>query len=410
MKFQLAKVAFLVAALGVTVSAADAQTRAKTTRKSTSTAKKSTTKKTNTQVADANLNAIPKDTVPVVLTQRKDPLLIDTPRKSLRNDASVERNLVKDRTPLAYENIREDDAWYRERVWREIDIREKMNQSFSYKANEDNGNQRFITILLNAIRTGEVTAFDPSVDDRFTAPMTAAKIGEMIAGKCDTIPVIDWAKDPTGSKGITKDSVVCREFNPDDIVKFRIKEEWVFDKESSRMYARILGIAPMKTYIDDATGAVINAATITIKNVDTGVTRSLTTNDQGRYTATDLIVGTYEAEARASGFQTTIQRAIPVTVGSQRVVDFSMQVGQAQQTITVEAEAVAVSLGSSEKAGTLSAAARVEARRSAPAPATALAICAEAAIKANCGFTGGAVIAAMNERASELAPVSWDGS
>ena len=94
--------------------------------------------------------------------------------------------------------------------------------------------------------------------------------------------------------------------------------------------------------VTDATGAVINAATITIKNVDTGVTRSLTTNDQGRYTATDLIVGTYEAEARASGFQTTIQRAIPVTVGSQRVVDFSMQVGQAQQTITVEAEAAQV--------------------------------------------------------------------
>ncbi len=262
MKFQLAKVAFLVAALGVTVSAADAQTRAKTTRKSTSTAKKSTTKKTNTQVADANLNAIPKDTVPVVLTQRKDPLLIDTPRKSLRNDASVERNLVKDRTPLAYENIREDDAWYRERVWREIDIREKMNQSFSYKANEDNGNQRFIIILLNAIRTGEVTAFDPSVDDRFTAPMTAAKIGEMIAGKCDTTQTPDWVKDPTGSKGIMKDSVVCREFNPDDIVKFRIKEEWVFDKESSRMYARILGIAPMKTYIDDATGAVMGESPI----------------------------------------------------------------------------------------------------------------------------------------------------
>ncbi len=45
-----------------------------------------------------------------------------------------------------------------------------------------------------------------------------------------------------------KDTMVCAEFNPDDIVKFRIKEEWVFDKESSRMYARILGIAPMKTY------------------------------------------------------------------------------------------------------------------------------------------------------------------
>jgi len=139
---------------------------------------------------------------------------------------------------LSYEHIREDDAWYRERVWREIDIREKMNLPFRYKAEDDNGNQRFISILLRAIKKGDVTAFDPNVDDRFTTPMTVAKVGEVISGRCDSVQVIDWAKDPTGSKGIMKDSLVCKEFNPDDIMKFRIKEEWVFDKESSRMVTR----------------------------------------------------------------------------------------------------------------------------------------------------------------------------
>ena len=260
MKFQLAKYVLLVAAFGMTVTVVDAQTRKKTTR--STTAKKSTTKKTNTKVSNANLSAAPTDTVPVVAVQKKDPLQIDTPRKSLRNDAAIERNLVKERTPLAYEHIREDDAWYRERVWRELDIREKMNLPFRYKADEDNGNQRFIAILLNAIRTGEVSAFDPTVDDRFTTPMPASKIGEMIAGRCDTTPVIDWAKDPNGTKGIFKDSVVCREFNPDDIIKFRIKEEWVFDKESSRMYARILGIAPIKTYVDENTGTILGESPI----------------------------------------------------------------------------------------------------------------------------------------------------
>jgi gliding motility associated protien GldN len=260
MKFQLAKYVLLVAAFGMTVTVADAQTRKKTTR--STTAKKTTTKKTNTKVSNANLAAASADTLPVVAAPKKDPLQIDTPRKSLRNDAAIERNLVKERTPLAYEHIREDDAWYRERVWRELDIREKMNLPFRYKADEDNGNQRFIAILLNAIRTGEVSAFDPTVDDRFTTPMPASKIGEMIAGKCDTTPVIDWAKDPNGTKGIFKDSVVCREFNPDDIIKFRIKEEWVFDKESSRMYARILGIAPVKTYIDEASGQVLGESPI----------------------------------------------------------------------------------------------------------------------------------------------------
>ncbi len=240
----------------VALTIADVQAQAK--KKSVPT-KKTTSKSvakpkpavTETQVADAAFSEPAKDTVKPVVPV-KDPFAFDSLRISLRPDAAIDRNLVKSRTPLAYEHIREDDAWYRERVWREIDIREKMNLPFRYKAEDDNGNQRFVNILLRAVRKGDVTAFDPNVDDRFTTPMTIARVGEAISGKCDSVQVIDWGKDPTGSKGIFKDSLVCREFNPDDIVKFRLKEEWVFDKESSRMYTRILGIAPIKTYVDDA--------------------------------------------------------------------------------------------------------------------------------------------------------------
>lgn len=261
MKFHLAKHLLLVVALGLFVTAADAQTRKKTTRKGTP-AKKATTKKTSTKANTANLEAAAVDTTPVATAPPKDPLEFDKPLKSLRNDAAIERNLVKERTPLAYEHIREDDAWYRQRVWREIDIREKMNLPFRYAANEDNGNQRFISILINAIRTGEVSAFDPTVDDRFTTPMPVSKIAEMLVGKNDTIDVPDLDKDPTGSKGITKQTIVTKDFAPDEIVKFRIKEEWVFDKESSRMYARILGIAPIKPIIDPSTNQLLGESPV----------------------------------------------------------------------------------------------------------------------------------------------------
>jgi gliding motility associated protien GldN len=227
----------------------------KTTSKQAPKPKPSTS--VQTQVMDASLSEPVKDTVKPLVATPRDPFAFDSLRISLRSDAAIDRNLVKSRTPLAYEHIREDDAWYRERVWREIDIREKMNLPFRYKAEDDNGNQRFINILLRAVRKGDVTAFDPSADDRFTTPMSIAKVGESISGKCDTIQVTDWEKDPTGSKGIPKDTLVCREFNPDDIVKFRLKEEWVFDKESSRMYTRILGIAPIKTNVDENTGAFL---------------------------------------------------------------------------------------------------------------------------------------------------------
>lgn len=231
-------------------SAVQAQTRKRTTTPAKKTAAPAAA---TTQVLDPVAVPAADTAKPIPPPPPKDPFAFDSVRVSLRSDAAIiERGLVKSRTPLDYEHIREDDAWYRERVWREIDIREKMNLPFRYKAEDDNGNQRFINILLRAIRKGDVTAFDPNVDDRFTTPMTIGKVAESISGKCDSVQVIDWAKDPTGSKGIFKDSLVCKEFNPDDILKFRIKEEWVFDKESSRMFTRILGIAPIRTYVDDA--------------------------------------------------------------------------------------------------------------------------------------------------------------
>lgn len=215
-----------------------------------------------TKVLDASISPAQADTVKPIPPAPKDPFAFDSVKVSLRPDAVIERGLVKSRSPLVYEHIREDDAWYRERIWREIDIREKMNLPFRYKAEDDNGNQRFISILLRAVKKGDVTAFDPTVDDRFTTPMTLEKVGSIISGKCDSIQVMDWAKDPTGTKGFMKDSLVCKDFNPDEIVKFRIKEEWVFDKEASRMFTRILGIAPVKTYVDENTGTVLGESPI----------------------------------------------------------------------------------------------------------------------------------------------------
>jgi gliding motility associated protien GldN len=212
---------------------------------------KRTTKKTNTNKnsAASTVVAPAKDTTIKQVVVLEADIKLDTPRRSLRNDAAIELNLVKDRTPLAYEHIREDDAVYRQRIWRELDVHEKMNLPFVYKANEDNGNQRFISILLNLIKNGEATAFDPT-DDRFTTPMTFKQIAETVVGKPKTIQVPDFANDPDGSKGLMRDTTIMPEFNPDNIERYQIKEEWVFDKESSRMHVRILGIAPEMTILN----------------------------------------------------------------------------------------------------------------------------------------------------------------
>jgi gliding motility associated protien GldN len=219
-----------------------AKTATTRTVKKRTTAKKTTNSKTKAKITPGATG----DTAVVIAPPKIDSLPIQFVKKSLRPDDAIDRNLVKERTPLPYENIREDDAVYRQKIWREIDTREKMNLPFRYSANEDNGNQRFISILFKAIQDGPdnggVTVFS-NVDDRFTTPMTVAEVAKVISGGSVSVPLYDSLGNVTGYKESTA------EVNLDSFYKFRIKEEVIFDKESSRLFWRILGIAPVKNVI-----------------------------------------------------------------------------------------------------------------------------------------------------------------
>src|SRR5215470_14074096 len=69
----------------------------------------------------------------------------------------------------------------------------------------------------------------------------------------------------------------------------------------------------------DASGALIPGASVTIKNVDTGLTRELITDEQGRYSAPNLPVGSYEVQVSLSGFQTEVRKGIDLAVGQEAV-------------------------------------------------------------------------------------------
>jgi gliding motility associated protien GldN len=161
-------------------------------------------------------------------------------RKSLRNDNAFDKGSLNARTPLPYEYLRWDDALYAEKVWRELDLREKMNQSFRYEANDDNGSQIFVNMLLKAVTSGQVTAFD---DDRFSVPKSVSDVTGLVQGRADTVAEYD----PNDINKIKGWVVTRASFDPKSVTKIRIKEEWVFDREASRLFCRILGIAPLKT-------------------------------------------------------------------------------------------------------------------------------------------------------------------
>ncbi len=246
MKTIVIKCMMLMLSLGILYNVADAQTTKKRSVKKRTTAKKTTAAKSNAAVTPTIV-----DTAVVVAPPVNDSLPIPNIKPSLRPETAldVHNGLITDRTPLPYQQLRAEDAAYDERIWREIDTREKINLPFRYSANEDNGNQRFISILLKAIQEGPdnggVTAFAP-IDDRFTTPMTKAEVAKAISGGSVSVPIYDSLGNVIGNKE------TMQEVNLDSFYKFRIKEEVIFDKQSSRLFWRILGIAPVKRVITAA--------------------------------------------------------------------------------------------------------------------------------------------------------------
>ena len=151
---------------------------------------------------------------------------------------------VKESNParrvIPYSYLREADVMWSKRIWRHIDLNEKINAPLRYpKSNETKDRKNLINLMMDAIQEGSLTAYDPQ-DDEFTVPMTLAEFKKV--GGADTVTVQVTSPDPPYD---TRDSSVFREFNRDDVVLYRLKEEWFFDKQRSVLDVRIIGICPL---------------------------------------------------------------------------------------------------------------------------------------------------------------------
>lgn len=141
-------------------------------------------------------------------------------------------------SPVSWQNVREADIMWKKRVWREIDTREKQNMAFRYPGDDYTGGGYFIEIVIDAVKKGKIKAYS-NMDDRFTNALTKDGILELLIGKPDTTMV----ENPI--TGEMEMRISRREFNPDAVTKYRVKEDWVFDRNIGRMVARIIGIAPL---------------------------------------------------------------------------------------------------------------------------------------------------------------------
>ncbi|NUQ26626.1 MAG: gliding motility protein GldN [Saprospiraceae bacterium] len=152
-------------------------------------------------------------------------------------DDVVRRTIITEKQPLAYAPVREADIIWEKRVWRVIDSRQTMNFSFSYDP------LPFVKLLENGIREGAITPYSNETDD-FSIPLDTADLYPQLY-QVDTILV----NDP--ETGMAYYQVVRLEYDPKEVLRYRIKELWYFDKQYSTMKVRILGIAPLFVKYDE---------------------------------------------------------------------------------------------------------------------------------------------------------------
>lgn len=110
-------------------------------------------------------------------------------------------------------------------------------------------------------------------------------------------------------------------------------------------------VGSIRGVVKDASGAVVPGATVTIRNVDTGQTRTVMSGDDGAYLAPSLAVGHYNITTEHSGFKTEARNGVTLNVGDSLAIDFTMEIGTSQQEVTVTAEAPLVNTENSTLGG-----------------------------------------------------------
>jgi len=163
---------------------------------------------------------------------------------------------ILDREVVPYSVIRPTDVAYIKRVWREFDVREKMNTLYA------SPKSRLIDIIMEAVLAGELTAYDPTPTDKnptgddFSAMERLAP--DQVLGRFGSDSTLVEEYDEDGN--VVASHFEAAAFNPDDVVRFRIKEDWIFDKQRSVFEPRIIGIAPLVTpKMDEITGGGVAA-------------------------------------------------------------------------------------------------------------------------------------------------------
>ena len=161
-----------------------------------------------------------------------------------------------------YAPLRQADVMWSRKIWREIDLRQKINHPFYYPENDGvaqtiQDRKSLIDVIYSAIQEGSITAYGNATrDDEFREEMSQDDIKKIGGAKEEMVETTNWEKVAEGfsEEESTEMTLSKKEFDRNQVKKWRLKEEWFFDKQRSVMDVRIIGMAPLKEDRDEVSG------------------------------------------------------------------------------------------------------------------------------------------------------------